>query len=72
MSKYSSLPGYDTTSPTCYGDNEDTTASLPESDQQWKGKGRILSPENLRTIKYCQSLNTNNPTLAVPKLGVHI
>ena len=38
MSKYSSLPGYDTTSPTCYGDNEDTTASLPESDQQWKGQ----------------------------------
>ena len=37
MSKYSSLPGYDTTSPTCYGDNEETTASLPESDQQWKG-----------------------------------
>ena len=44
MSKYSSLPGYDTTSPTCYGDNEDTTASLPESDQQWKGNNRILSP----------------------------
>ena len=45
MSKYSSLPGYDTTSPTCYGDNEDTTASLPESDQQWKGQN--TQPINL-------------------------
>jgi len=47
MSKYSSLPGYDTTSPTCYGDNEDTTASLPESDQQWKGG---VDDENVEII----------------------
>ena len=36
--KYENLPGYDITSPTIYGDTEDTTANLPESDQDWKSK----------------------------------
>ena len=35
MSKYATLPGYDTNSKTLYGDEE--AASLPEDDRDWKG-----------------------------------
>jgi len=38
MGKFADMPGYDTNSPTVYGDTDEKMASLPESDQAWKGQ----------------------------------
>ncbi len=35
MSKYANLPGYDTSSKTIYGDEDNM--SMPEEDRDWKG-----------------------------------
>lgn len=45
MSKYANLPGYDTSSKTIYGDEDNM--SMPEEDRDWKG---AMEEENVEII----------------------
>jgi len=61
-SKFADMPGYDTASPTVFGDsNEEKMAALPESDQDWRRdqaddeKVEIISCDAKEAIRKFQS-----------------